>query len=35
VDAKIEKALTRIYEVIVGVFLLLMAEFVAHLMGEV
>ncbi|MCK9570256.1 hypothetical protein M0R72_15025 [Candidatus Pacearchaeota archaeon] len=35
VDAKIEKALTRIYEVIVGVFLLLMAAFVAHLMGKV
>jgi hypothetical protein len=27
VDAKIEKALTRIYEVIVGVFLLLMAAY--------
>jgi hypothetical protein len=35
VDSKIEKALTRIYEIMAAVFLLLLAAFVAHILGKV
>ena len=35
VDSKIEKALTRIYEIMFGVFILLLAAFVAHVMGKI